>query len=190
MAYINGKEILFSANLTTLPIVVDSRLSTTSENPVQNKVVTAALSELEERVYDIVENGSTSGGGSLEQVQSDWEQTDTTKVDYIKNKPDFNALDSKYTELNNKVNQLSSGGLTRHIVDSLPDTSDGDVNAIYMVLNSNNTEGNIYDEYMLTNNDWELIGSTAVDLTNYATKEYVDNKSTALIQLITWEADD
>lgn len=40
MAYINGKEILLSANLTGL-VNIDSEISDTSENPVQNKAVKA-----------------------------------------------------------------------------------------------------------------------------------------------------
>jgi hypothetical protein len=34
----------------------------------------------------------------------------------------------------------------------------------------------VYDEYMLINGAWEIIGTTKVDLTGYATIEYVDNK--------------
>ena len=40
MAYINGKEILLSAQLTGL-VNIDSEISDTSENPAQNKVVKA-----------------------------------------------------------------------------------------------------------------------------------------------------
>lgn len=40
MAYINGKEILLSAQLTGL-VNIDSEMSDTSENPVQNKTVKA-----------------------------------------------------------------------------------------------------------------------------------------------------
>lgn len=32
---------------------------------------------------------------------------------------------------------------------------------------------NVYNEYMYINNQWELIGDTAVDLTGYATEAYV-----------------
>lgn len=35
--------------------------------------------------------GGSSGGGSVEQVQADWEQTNTSAVDYIKNKPTIPA---------------------------------------------------------------------------------------------------
>ena len=34
-----------------------------------------------------ISGGSDSGGGAIEQVQADWNQTDNTQVDYIKNKP-------------------------------------------------------------------------------------------------------
>ena len=33
-----------------------------------------------------------SGGGALAQIQSDWAQTDNTRVDFIKNKPDVGAI--------------------------------------------------------------------------------------------------
>lgn len=46
MAYINGKEILLSANLTGL-VNIDTELSEISENPVQNKVITEMLNDHE-----------------------------------------------------------------------------------------------------------------------------------------------
>ena len=45
MAYINGKEILLSAQLNGL-VNIDSEISDTSENPVQNKVVKAYADSL------------------------------------------------------------------------------------------------------------------------------------------------
>ena len=36
-------------------------------------------------------------------------------------------------------------------------------------------DDNIYDEYMYINSQWEKIGTTETDLTQYATKEYVDS---------------
>ena len=48
-------------------ITVDSELSDTSENPVQNKVIKSALDKLG--------------------VQSDWNQNDDTQPDYVKNRP-------------------------------------------------------------------------------------------------------
>ena len=54
-----------------------------------------------------------------------------------------------------------SAGLKREIVQSLP-TEDIDTNTIYMVLDSSSQQvGNVYNEYLYTNNSWELIGTTA-----------------------------
>jgi len=52
-------------------------------------------------------------------------------------------------------------------------TEDIDEDTIYMVPKTGST-GDVYNEYLYVNNTWELIGSTEVDLTNYATKSYVD----------------
>ena len=47
MAYINGNEVLFSANVTQVVgnVDVDAEMSDTSENPVQNKVVKEYIDE-------------------------------------------------------------------------------------------------------------------------------------------------
>jgi len=69
---------------------------------------------------------------------------------------------------------IESGALKRSVVQTLPSSSiDG--NTIYMVPN-NGSSGNVYDEYLYVDNNWEKIGSTAVDLTGYATQTYVDSK--------------
>ena len=52
------------------------------------------------------------------------------------------------------------------IVSELPST--GESNIIYLVPNTTSSEKNVYDEYIWVNNAFEIIGSTAVDLTNYA----------------------
>ena len=38
------------------------------------------------------------------------------------------------------------------------------------------------DEYIYVNNAWEKIGSTAVDLSNYYTKEEIDKKIFTLVE--------
>lgn len=54
------------------------------------------------------------------------------------------------------------------VVASLPITNI-DTHTIYFISNSSSGD-NIYDEYMYINNNWEKIGSTAVDLSNYLQK--------------------
>lgn len=52
-------------------------------------------------------------------------------------------------------------------------------NILYLVPGG--TDGNLYTEYMYVNNNWELFGGATVDLTNYASKQWVDNAIDALI---------
>lgn len=70
--------------------------------------------------------------------------------------------------------------LKRAIVSTLPDVSTADVNTIYMVPQNGATTGSQtsnYNEYIIVNGAFELIGTSAVDLTGYATKKYADDKA-------------
>lgn len=60
------------------------------------------------------------------------------------------------------------------IVDASIQT-DIEPNTIYMVKSSLPQEDNVYDEYMFINEAWEQIGSTALDLSRYYTKEETDS---------------
>ena len=51
---------------------------------------------------------------------------------------------------------------------------------LYFVPNSG-TAPNQYDEYIYNNNAWEKLGEQSIDLTDYATKTYVDNAIIASI---------
>lgn len=84
----------------------------------------------------------TAAGGR--QQQADWNETNPDSVSFIKNKPDI------------------SGALTRQVVTELP-TEDIDPNCIYMVLKSDGSGNDYYDEYLYVSNAWELIGSTQVE---------------------------
>lgn len=67
--------------------------------------------------------------------------------------------------------KASSGGgsnLRYVIVEELPQT--GENNVIYLVPKSTSKTNNYYDEYMYINSEWELIGDTEVDLSNYLSK--------------------
>ena len=48
-------------------------------------------------------------------------------------------------------------------------------NVIYLIPNSGAQTENIYDEWIYVNNAWELIGSTAIDLSQYAKKTEVNS---------------
>ena len=67
-----------------------------------------------------------------------------------------------------------TSGLNRLIVDTLP-TDSIDTNTIYMLRKSEPDDNDSYDEYMYINSQWEIIGNTKVDLSDYVTRsEYSD----------------
>lgn len=71
------------------------------------------------------------------------------------------------TEVNGLISSISTGGF--QVVSELP--ASGESNVIYLVSKSQTSEDNIYDEYIWVNNDWELIGTTQIDLSNYVTND-------------------
>ena len=95
-----GESLVDEHGVVTIPdgVAVDPELSPTSSNPVQNKVVTAALNGKVDKVagkglstndYTAEEQRKLEGieAGAEVNVQSDWEQTDEDADDFIKNKP-------------------------------------------------------------------------------------------------------
>lgn len=58
------------------------------------------------------------------------------------------------------------------VVEDLPGT--GDAGKIYLKAHAHG-EGDAYDEYIYTNNAWEKIGNTDIDLSEYAKKTEVDS---------------
>ena len=61
------------------------------------------------------------------------------------------------------------------IVDQLP--SVGETNIIYLVKKSGSAP-DIHDEYVFVDGKWEKIGNTEIDLSNYYTRDEVDDKLT------------
>ena len=109
-------------------IDVDSALSATSENPVQNKVITTALNNKVDS--SSLASVATSGAYSdltgtptipATQIQSDWNQTDDSALDYIKNKPNIpesvivdQTYDQASTNAQSGVAIAGAGFLTSH----------------------------------------------------------------------------
>lgn len=89
-------------------------------------------------------------------------------------KLNWETLDQKVADIS-ALQSAIAGALHREIVVSLP-TTDIDTATIYMILNGTSATENVYDEYMYISNAWELIGTSATDLTNYYTKSDVDGK--------------
>lgn len=84
----------------------------------------------------------------------------------------------------------SAGHLKREIVEALPTVEEADVDTIYMLKKVGGlVDQDHYEEYMVINGAWELIGDTYVDLTNYATKSYVDGEIDTVEGAVALKAD-
>lgn len=90
----------------------------------------------------------------------------------------------KESEVNDKIAQAiaSAGIITYRTEDALPDT--GDLNVIYLVPAESSEEKNAKDEYMWIDGQWEKIGSTTVNLSDYWSKTELQAMSSAELQEI------
>lgn len=104
-------------NKPTIPpgVTVDSALSTTSTNPVENRVITNALDNkvdketgkgLSTNDFTTAEKNKLAGiqAGAEQNVQSDWNEADSTSDAYILNKP---SIPTKTSDLTNDSNFVS-----------------------------------------------------------------------------------
>ena len=123
--------------------IIDDSLSEASTNPVQNKIIKTALDSKSDIGHD-------HDGRYYTESEID------TKVQVLQT-----AIDSLV-------------GFTASVVEELPPS--GEEGVMYLVLTEDGgVEQDIYNEYIWVDNKFEKIGNTAVevDLSGYATKEYV-----------------
>ena len=79
----------------------------------------------------------------------------------------------------NAISNVNVGGNVDlfEVVQSLPTENISD-NKVYLVLDSNGSEGNTYVEYLYVNGQWEELGKFKVniDLSGYATEDWVNSQ--------------
>ena len=169
-----------------LPVgTMDSSLSTTSENGVQNKVITNALNGKQNTLVQGSGITIDTTDPSHPQISANIDYTNLinkpTKLSDFTNDKNFitntaNNLSNYYlktetytqSEVNDLISQLAS--LSIDIVETLP-TTDISTTTIYLINVPDTTN---YVQWMYINNAWANIGSTSVDLTNYYTKTQTD----------------
>lgn len=151
--------------------------------PVLNTANTKSLAiDSNETINGVVSLHKISKTGSYEDLLN--KPTIPTKTSDLENDSGFitNTVDNltnyylkseTYTqsEVNNLIGQIKT--ISIEVVNTLPTT--GEDNKIYLVPKEGST-GDVYNEYIWVNNTWELIGSTQVDLTGYATQDWVNNQ--------------
>jgi hypothetical protein len=82
----------------------------------------------------------------------------------------YEAVSKNYVDSQIAAEIGSAGHLKREIVDTLPAVEDADPDTIYMIKSGLALTGDKYQEYMLINGDFEMIGDTSIDLEPYAKK--------------------
>lgn len=150
------KDLINQAKIT-----VDTALSATSTNPVQNKVVNTALdtkAPLAGPTFTGVPKAPTAAVGN-----------NTTQIATTA----FVAA-----AITNAIGNVN--GFSIEKVDSLPST--GATGKIYLLANGGSESQNACDEYIWDGAKFEKIGTTAVDLTGYM-------KSTDLVEVTNTEID-
>lgn len=75
-------------------------------------------------------------------------------------------------EVNNLVDMIPKFAI--EVVTTLPTTKIS-TTTIYLIKTSETETGNLYTEYIYVNDSWEILGIQKLDLTNYYTKQEVDN---------------
>ena len=131
-------------------ITIDSILSETSVNPVQNSVITAALKNKADLVSpDLIGNPTAPTQAAN----------------------DSSTLIATTAFVANAISKALEGVtgidfVVLQVGEVLPST--GEKGKFYLKpLVAPESETNVYEEYVWVNNKWELIGTTSVDLSNY-----------------------
>lgn len=148
MAYINGKRVLSVVQVLGGGSDVEANPSDTASTELIKIKINGVT-------YSVVNS-------------SDLSNFITASVNNLTN---YYLKSETYTKA--EVNSLVGNITTFEVVQTLP-TQDIKTNVIYLVPKSTAQTNNVYDEYIYTNNAWEKIGDTTIDLSNYYTKTQVD----------------
>lgn len=141
-----------------------------------NQFVLGTCNQNKEDTLFEIGNGSALARNNAFEVYNDGHAELQTQGETDNSVVINSTLNAKAAEI---IEQLHGTGINREIVESLPAIEEANDYTIYMINNNSSSENNVYDEYLLINNNWELIGSTEVDLTNYYINTEVDNKINA-----------
>lgn len=145
-------------------ITVDTAMSASSTNPVQNKIINTALSGKVDK-----ETGKGLSTNDYTTTEKDKlagiaEGANKTTVDTAMSDSSSNPVQNKTVKsyIDNAIGGIT--GIDFKVVTTLPTT--GVKGTIYLVSNGGSGQ-NAYDEYIYVGSSWEKIGTTAVDLSGY-----------------------
>jgi hypothetical protein len=161
--YTAGRYIQIDENTNTINctvkigdlVIIDAVPVKDSTNVVSSGGVYDALEAKADKT-EIAGLGSEAGfiTNSVEDLKNYYKKSETYSQEEV------NALIGNLTRL------------TLQVVQELPEV--GTEHIIYLVPN-NESGNNVYEEWLFVQSKWEMIGTTEVDLSNYYTKEEIDN---------------
>lgn len=126
--------------------VVDSALSGTSTNPVQNKVVAERIGTIETNVSaaaTTAENAAASAAAVKKDLANYYKKTETYSQ----------------AEINNKISAIPKFDIK--VCEALPDSNISKT-TVYLLKSSKEETNNLYDEYIYVNSKWEKLGTQTV----------------------------
>ena len=191
-----GTEEEFNKVLSKIPVIISSIESYPTEgskNLITSGGVYQALKDSEtsaEETHQELLNEISNVNSTLSTEISTVNTNLTTKITQIETTTNPNAIkaaivDNLDTEDSNKALSATQGKVLKtmisnlanlriEVVNELPST--GETNVIYLVKKTG-TNPDVHDEYVYVEGNWEKIGNTEVDLSNYYTKDQVYTKS-------------
>ena len=126
--------------------IVDSALSATSTNPVQNKVIAERIGTIETNVSA----AATTAGNASESVAA----VKKDLANYYKKTETYSKA-----EINNKISAIPKFDIK--VCEALPDSNISKT-TVYLLKSSKEEPNNLYDEYIYVNSKWEKLGTQTV----------------------------
>lgn len=136
-----------------------------------NDIYNELMSKIPTKLSELQNDSSYVQDNNYVHTDNNFTTSYKDKLDDTYQKNEVYTKEESYSksEVDNKIASIVT--TTFEVVDQLPEQ--GESNVIYLVP-SEQAADNEYEEYIWVNNNWELIGTTRVDLTPYYTSEQVD----------------
>lgn len=191
-----GTEEEFNKVLSKIPVIISSIESYPTEgskNLITSGGVYQALKDSEtsaEKTHQELLNEISNVNSTLSTEISTVSTNLSSKISQIETTAIPNAIkaaivDNLDTEDSNKALSATQGKVLKTMISNLANLrievlnelpSTGETNVIYLVKKAG-TNPDVHDEYVYVEGNWEKIGNTEVELSNYYTKDQVYTKS-------------
>ena len=179
--YITETELNEKGYLTAVPdvYITEDELSSQLADKVSQNGLNEAINGVRNDIpTNVSELTNDSGYITLNEVP----KVDLSGYALKSEIPDISVKQDKLTagngiSITNNVISLDYEYDLFEVVQSLPTENISD-NKIYLVIDSNGSEGNTYIEYLYVNGQWEELGKFKVniDLSGYATEQWVNSQ--------------